>query len=518
MADRQQVMQTVEAGARWLQGRQNSDASFGQWGLGSTCLATLALIYGDQPNCAEVIGRAVEHVVGSVPPDDICFRALTVMMLVAANDDAPSVRRRMHADAQWLIRAQNSDPQRQASYGGWGEKQAAAAADGAHTYYAIMALSSAVSRNVPVPADVWSRAITWYHHNFVLCGDECPEDDDDGQRAAMRRCMVAAALAGLKTIGSFAADSGLRQIADDLAVSALRWLSDNYMVAMNPGFPESWYYYYLFMLTKACVTIPEYNDIEGKDWYDELADSLIVLQMPDGQWSCTADTESSNVVHTSFALLALSKAAAVSRAGTLESSSTSVQPAPSDRRGRLTAPVFRTIRAVGFPMIKTLEEFDFGRSPGINPTVFRRLASCDFIAKKENIVFIGESGTGKTHLATALGIAACRRGFDVEFHQAFQLANRLAAAQLRQQGAKLVKRLSRPELLIVDELSYFEPSRVQAELLFQVLSARFERASTIITTSLDLAEWTRIWRSQVITEVMVGRSRHQSYIFRMVGL
>lgn len=517
MADRQQIMQTVEAGIAWLQGQQDADASFGQWGLGSTCLATLALLYADRPNSAEIIGRAVEHVVGSEPPDDTCFRALTVMMLVAANDDSPAVRRRVHADAQWLVRAQNCNHQSQASYGGWGDKQATSVTNGIHTFYAIMALFSALSWDVPVAAEVWNRAITWYNNNLIFSDSECPGADDNGHRAAMRRCMIAAALAGLKTIRPLAVDSGLRQSADDLAVGALRWLSDNYMVALDPGFPESWYYFYLYTLTKACVANPEYSDIEGKDWYEDLADSLIFLKKSDGQWSSATDAISSNVVHTSFALLALCKATTVPWKCAPGTSDPIKSPAPDDRRARLKAPALRNVRNAGFPMLKTLEEFDFSRAPGISPTVFRRLANCDFIAKKENIVFIGKSGSGKTHLATALGVTACRRGFDVEFHQAFQLANRLVAAQLSQQGAKLVKRLCRPELLIIDELSYFEPSRVQAELLFQLLSARFERTSTIITTNIDLADWAKLWRNPALAEVIIGRVRQQSYIFHMAS-
>jgi len=320
----------------------------------------------------------------------------------------------------------------------------------------------------------------------------------------------------LKILRLVAGDPEDRRIADDLAVSAEKWLGDNYTVALEPGFPESWYYYYLHSLARGCVVAPARPAMGGKDWYNDMADSLIALQQPDGQWSSAADAEASDVVHTSFALLALCRADAVPRRGEAKCGG-EVLPAAADRRGRAAGYMKRRVRRAGFPAVKTLREFDFSRLPAISPTVVRRLANGDYLAKKENIILIGDSGTGKTHLATALGVCACNRGFRVKFCQAFLLANQLVEAQMRRQSAKLIKRLSRMDLLIIDELSYFELSRLQAELLFQVLSARHGRGSTIITTNLGLDRWASIWGGSAITDVLVGRIRRQSYVFHTGG-
>lgn len=514
MAERQQIDQTVEAGARWLLGQQNADASFGKWGLGSTCLATLALIHADLPHSADIIGRAVDNVMRADLPDDTYFRALTVMMLVAADDNSPSARQRIYTDAQWLVSAQNGDPHRQSSYGGWGDARTARVTDGAHTHYAIMGLYSAVSGGIPVPAEVWNRATTWYRQNLLL--NRMAAGDADRFSSASQRCMVSAAWVGLKIIRLVAADPGLTQIVDDLLINVMKWLGDNYMVALDAGFPDSWYYYYLYSLTRGSITHPECADMGGRDWYADMAENLIARQKPGGQWDCAGDAEASDILHTSFALLALRKANA-RRVKTLNTEGIDVTPPADECRGRSNSLASRRVLKAGFPVIKTLEEFDFSQAPEISPAVFRRLAQASFVSKKENIFLIGGSGTGKTHLATALGIAACHKGFRVKYYRAFQLVNQLAAAQLRQQAAKVVKHLSRPDLLIIDELSYFDLSRVQAELLFQVLSERYEKTSTIITTNVGLNEWTKIWRNPVIANAIVGRASRQSYIFHIVG-
>lgn len=439
------------------------------------------------------------------------------MTLVAAGDCEPASLRRVQLDTDWLIRAQNRNPDNLSANGGWAATKSSQAVDGTHTCYAVMGLYSATLWGIPIPGEVWRRAATWYCNNLDFSSDR--NVVDAGNRwvvDAGLRCLAAAAWASLKIIRLVVDDLELIPAVDTLEKSAVKWLEDNYMVALEPDFPDSWYYFYLFNLTRGCVTFPVNTHICGQDWYDELADSLLMLQKPDGQWSSEADTKSSNVIHTSFALLALSKAQIVPTAKAPDRSALNLGDEGTPRR-RKKLSVSRRIRRARFPVFKTLDEFNFDRLSEIDPVLFRRLENCDFVTNTENIVLIGNSGLGKTHLAIALGISACNKGYKVRFCQAFRLVNQLVAAHMHRKSAQLIERLSRIDLLIIDELSYFELSPLQAELLFQVLSSRYERASTIVTTNLGLSQWAKIWGNSAITDVVVGRLRAVSYLINLNG-
>lgn len=165
-----------------------------------------------------------------------------------------------------------------------------------------------------------------------------------------------------------------------------------------------------------------------------------------------------------------------------------------------------------FPVVKTLDEFDFKNVPHVDPAVIWQLADCQYIQSKEGIVFCGNPGTGKTHLATALGLKACEKGLRVRFYTAAGLVNDLLEAQQNRTLSRLEHQLSKLHLLILDELSYLTFARPSAELLFQVLSSRNERGSVIITTNLEFSRWTEIFGDPMLTAAIVDRMTHRSHI------
>ena len=150
----------------------------------------------------------------------------------------------------------------------------------------------------------------------------------------------------------------------------------------------------------------------------------------------------------------------------------------------------RKVKAARFPYLKTLDEFDCSRLEHVNEATIHELASCDFVSKSQNIIMIGNPGTGKTHLSIALGIRACMQGMNVKFFTAANLSNELIEAQDNHRLIKLEKQISRADLLIIDELSYLTFNRHQSELLFKVVADRSERKSVIVSTNLRFSEWT----------------------------
>jgi DNA replication protein DnaC len=177
-----------------------------------------------------------------------------------------------------------------------------------------------------------------------------------------------------------------------------------------------------------------------------------------------------------------------------------------DRRTR------RRINAARFPQPKTLDAFRFADNPAIPQTAVAQLADADWITRAESVILIGESGTGKTHLATALGIAACYTGHRVRFTTLAQLANELIEAADSRDLARVVRRYARLDLLILDELGYLALPEGAAELVFQVISDRNERASLIVTTNLPFSEWTRVFTDARLAKAVVDRITHHAHI------
>ena len=176
------------------------------------------------------------------------------------------------------------------------------------------------------------------------------------------------------------------------------------------------------------------------------------------------------------------------------------------------------IKSARFPSIKTLDTIDFKNLPNIDRALIWQLADCSFITRKEGVVCIGPPGTGKTHTAIGLGLQACQRGYNVRFYTAAGLVNELLEAQDQHRFTRLERQLSKVHLLILDELSYLTFSRPSAELLFQVLSARNEASSTIITTNLVFSRWTEIFGDNMLTAAVVDRITHRSHIIDTDGV
>ena len=184
-------------------------------------------------------------------------------------------------------------------------------------------------------------------------------------------------------------------------------------------------------------------------------------------------------------------------------------------RQRQEAGQRRRIKMARFPFSKTLDEFDYARLEHVSQSFLRELASCDFITKKQNVVMIGNPGSGKSHLSIALGMKACFAGFNVRFYTAVNLANELAEALQFHRLSKLEKSLSKAHLLIIDELSYLTFNRHQSEMLFQVISERSERASVIITTNLEFSSWTDLFDNEMMVAALIDRITFRSHILNM---
>lgn len=175
----------------------------------------------------------------------------------------------------------------------------------------------------------------------------------------------------------------------------------------------------------------------------------------------------------------------------------------------------RKIKHAGFPYLKTIDELDFKRFEHLNEAFINELASCDFVDNHQNIVMIGNPGTGKTHLSIGLGIKACMQGMNVKFFTAANLSNELIEAQDNHKLLKLEKQISRADLLIIDELSYLTFNRHQSELLFKVIADRAERKSVIVSTNLSFSEWTTMFENTTMVTALIDRLTFRSHVLNM---
>ena len=177
----------------------------------------------------------------------------------------------------------------------------------------------------------------------------------------------------------------------------------------------------------------------------------------------------------------------------------------------------RRIRAARFPAVKSFDTFDFAAMPGLNKMLVLELARCEYVLRRENIIALGNSGTGKTHIALALGLAACQKGFTVAFTTAAALVSQLLEARDERRLLKLQRDLAAVKLLIIDELGYVPLSPTGAELLFEVFSQRYERGSTIVTSNLPFEDWTQMLGSERLTGALLDRLTHHVSILTMNG-
>ena len=179
--------------------------------------------------------------------------------------------------------------------------------------------------------------------------------------------------------------------------------------------------------------------------------------------------------------------------------------------------VERRIKEARFPAVKSLDSFDFLSLPSLNKAMVLELARSEYVTRRENIIAVGNSGTGKSHIAIGLGLAACQKGLSVGFITAASLVHELIEAHDDKRLLRLQRQLAGYKLLIIDELGYVPLSQTGAELLFEVFSQRYERASTIVTSNLPFDEWTGVFASERLTGALLDRLTHHVHILEMNG-
>ncbi len=175
------------------------------------------------------------------------------------------------------------------------------------------------------------------------------------------------------------------------------------------------------------------------------------------------------------------------------------------------------VKMAGFPKIKEINEFEFEFQPSINKNEIMDFASLRFIEKKENIIFYGNSGVGKTHLATAIGVISARNRFSTYFIKCSDLMTSLHNAKLQNRLEDKLKKLSSYKVLIIDELGYLPMSKDNASLFFQLIDKRYEKFSTIITTNINFSSWDNIFCDPIIANAILDRLLHHANVVTIKG-
>ena len=185
-----------------------------------------------------------------------------------------------------------------------------------------------------------------------------------------------------------------------------------------------------------------------------------------------------------------------------------------DRERRM---VERRIKDAKFPATKSLDSFDFKAIPSLNKMQVLELARCEWIERRENVIALGPSGTGKTHIALGLGLAACQKGLAVGFTTAAALVHELMEARDERRLLRLQRQIVKHKLLIIDELGFVPLSKTGAELLFETISQRYEQGAILITSNLPFDEWTETFGSERLTGALLDRLTHHVHILEMNG-
>ena len=177
----------------------------------------------------------------------------------------------------------------------------------------------------------------------------------------------------------------------------------------------------------------------------------------------------------------------------------------------------RRIKAAQFPILKTLDTFDFKAQPSINKPLVLELMRGEYLDKHENILLMGNPGTGKTHIATALAHAACMQGKRVRFFTVTELVTQLLEAREERQLHRFLQRLEKQHLLALDEFGYVPFTKAGAELLFEVISRAYERQSLLLTTNLPFENWTEVLGNERLTGALLDRLTHRVHIIEANG-
>lgn len=184
----------------------------------------------------------------------------------------------------------------------------------------------------------------------------------------------------------------------------------------------------------------------------------------------------------------------------------------AERRYALS--VQRKIKQALFPKVKTMSQLDFEKAPKLPKETVKNLSTCQFVEDKRNVILVGDSGGGKTHLAIALGVEACKKVHSVGFYDVSKLCNLLLKEHKYGDIEKFLLKLKKLDLLILDELGYVPFSKTGAELLFRVISERYEVGSIIITTNLHFSKWTNLFLDKTMTTALLDRVTHNAAIIK----
>ena len=184
----------------------------------------------------------------------------------------------------------------------------------------------------------------------------------------------------------------------------------------------------------------------------------------------------------------------------------------AEEYGLVDQTIYKWKKAAAFPFVKELKDYDFDFQPGVNEQEMRELASLGFLEKNENIVFLGPSGVGKTHLATAIGVAAAKKRVSTYFIKCNDLLQQLKRAQLENRLDARLKHFSKYKLLIVDEIGYLPINKEDSNMFFQLIDMRYEKKSTILTTNMNFNEWDGVFYDAVVANAIMDRVLHNSHV------
>ena len=189
--------------------------------------------------------------------------------------------------------------------------------------------------------------------------------------------------------------------------------------------------------------------------------------------------------------------------------------------GELTARenkgLMKRIKAASFPVAKTLEEFDFDFQPKLDVKLIKTLATCDFLEKRENVALIGQPGTGKTHLAIALGMKALEKGYHVRFSTIQDLAADLKASMADETTEEVIQEFLDPDLVILDELGFTPLDQLLADAFYRIIASRYERGSVIVTSNKSFESWVEVFPDAVIASAILDRLVHHAHLIPIVG-
>lgn len=176
-----------------------------------------------------------------------------------------------------------------------------------------------------------------------------------------------------------------------------------------------------------------------------------------------------------------------------------------------------TIKAAAFPFVKTLNDFDFDFQPTVSEKQMQEFCSLGFMEHAENIVFLGNSGVGKTHLATAIGIEAAKHHNITYFIKCHNLLQQLKKAKLENRLEQRLKHFNRYKLLIIDEIGYLPIDKEDSNLFFQLIDMRYEKKSTILTTNISFGDWDSVFYDAVVADAILNRILHHSHVVKITG-